>query len=182
LYDLDASVAGQPYVAAGIIGFLTSGEFWDRVLVPTYEDCLAGRSLGFSAQDASGRNYGLAYEDAPIIRDCLHFRWDQTVLNAHLAKQFPEVVVADLDKYAGVRTPRKHGRQVIWAHRRRGDMRFLRRAGYEGSGATRARLFGAWFQLRWWTKLHDKYFRLSTYAWKLRKIRNSLRRAHAVRR
>jgi hypothetical protein len=180
LYDVDQSLGNRPYVAAGIIGFRTSGEFWDRVLVPTYEDSLAGRSLGFSAGDAARRNYGLAHEDAPVIRDCAQFRWDQTVLNLHLAKELPNAAVADMDEYAGVRTPREHPAQVIWAHRRRGDLRYLKRARYEGPDAWRTRLFGARYQLRWWMKLHEKYFRRSTYAWKLRKILTDIRRASPV--
>jgi hypothetical protein len=179
LYDLDESLGRRPYVAAGIIGFETRGAFWDRVVVPTYEDCLAGRNLGFSEYDATYRNRGLAYIASPVMRDCATFRWDQSLLNIHLAKELPDAVVADLDEYAGVLTPREHPRQVIWAHRIRGDLRYLKRARYAGPGALRDRLFGAWYQLRWWTKLHDKYFRRSTYVWKARKIRNGLRRAPA---
>jgi hypothetical protein len=176
LYQLDASLAGRPYVAAGIIGFRTTGEFWDRVVVPTYEDCLAGRSLGFSAGDLR-RNSGLAYEESPIVRDCLNFRWDQTILNVHLAKELPDAAVASIDEYAGVRSTREHRRQVIWAHRARGDLRYLWRVPYTGPGALRARAFGVRHRLRWWVKLHDKYLRASTYVWKARKIRNSLRSA-----
>lgn len=175
LYAVDRSLASRPYVAAGIIGFRTTGVFWDRVVVPTYEDCLAGRSLGFSAADAARRNHGLAYQEAPVIRDCLNFRWDQTVLNVHLAKQLPDAIVADMAQYAGVRTTREHPRQVIWAHRARGNLRYLKRAPYAGPGAWRLRAFGAWFQARWWVKLHEKYLQRSTYMWKLRKIRRGLR-------
>src|SRR5205823_4106936 len=99
LYRLDAPLADRPYVAAGIIGFRTTGEFWDSVVVPTYEDCIAGRSLGFSEGDLR-RNRGLAREESPIVRDCLNFRWDQTVLNVHLAKEMPNAVVASIDEYA----------------------------------------------------------------------------------
>jgi hypothetical protein len=180
LYGVDVASGPRPYVAAGIIGFRTSGEFWDRVVVPTYEDCLAGRSLGFSADDAERRNHGLAHEQSPIIHDCTNFRWDQTVLNLHLAKEMPDAIVADMEEYAGVRTPHEHPQQVIWAHRARGDLRYLKRAPYRGAGAMRARAFGVWFQARWWVKLHEKYFRTSTYVWKMRKIRSDLRRVSAL--
>jgi len=180
LYGLDRALGDRPYIAAGIIGFETSGAFWERVVMPTYEDCLAGRSLGFSASDADGRNRGLAHEDAPIVRDCATFRWDQSILNIHLAKELPDAVAADIDEYAGVRTPREHPRQVIWAHRRRGDMRYLKRAPYAGPGATRARLFGARYQLRWWVKLHEKWFTRTTYELKLRKLWNDVRRARGA--
>jgi hypothetical protein len=176
LYGLGPELARRPYVAAGIIGFRTSGEFWDRVVVPTYDDCLAGRSLGFSADDLR-RNHGLAHEDEPIIHDCLNFRWDQTVLNVHIAKELPDAVVAPLDEYAGVHSTHEHPRQVIWAHRARGDLRYLWRLPYTEPGALRARIFGVRYRLRWWLKLHDRYLRPSTYAWKVRKLRADLRRA-----
>ena len=175
LYDLDTAFTNRPYVAAGIIGFRTSGPFWKRVVLPTYEDCLAGRSLGFSADDTVRRNHGLAREESPPIHDCLNFRWDQTVLNIHLAKELPDAFVNDIDEYAGVRSPREHPHQVIWAHRARGDLRYLKRAPYAGPGALRARLFGLRFQVRWWFKLHEKYLQRSTYVWKLRSLRASLR-------
>jgi hypothetical protein len=174
LYDLDPALGARSYVAAGIIGFSTSGAFWERVVLPTYDDCLAGRNLGFSAGDLY-RNRGLAHEEEPPIRDCLHFRWDQTLLNIHLAHELPDARVADFDEYAGVTTPREHPQQVIWAHRTRGDLRYLKRAPYTGPGSLRARVFGARHQLRWWRKLNDKWFHRSTYAWKLRKLRNDLR-------
>jgi hypothetical protein len=169
LYGLDPALADRTYVAAGIIGLETSGEFWDRVVGTTYEDCLAGRNLGFSAGDLH-RNRGLAHEDAPIVRDCLHFRWDQTLLNIHLALQLPDATLAAYDEYAGVNSTREHRRQVIWAHRMRGDLRYLKRAPYSGPGAWRLRAFGARQQLRWWFKLHEKWFQRATYEWKLRKL------------
>ncbi|HEY8028040.1 MAG TPA: hypothetical protein VIE38_00880 [Gaiellaceae bacterium] len=177
LYGLDPALGDRPYVAAGIVGFRTEGEFWERVVVPTYEDCLAGRSVGFSTDDAQRRNFGLAHEDAPPIRDCATFRWDQTILNIHLAQALPGAVLGDMAEYAGARTPHEHPRQVIWAHRMRGDLRYLKRAPYVGPGAVRARIFGARYQLRWWRKLHEKWFMRSTYEWKLRSIAQSLRNA-----
>lgn len=175
LYGLDEAVGRREYVAAGIIGFSTSGTFWERVIVPTYQDCLAGRNLGFSGGDVQRLNYGLAHEEKPIIRDCVHFRWDQTILNLHLARELPDAAVADLNVYAAVPSAHEHPEQVIWAHRARGDLRYLKRAPFVGPGATRARAFGVWFQLRWWIKLNEKYFQRSTYLWKLRKIRASLK-------
>jgi len=177
LYGLDESLGRRPYVAAGIIGFRTSGEFWERVVVPTYDDCLAGRSLGFSPEDAARRNRGLAHEDAPVIHDCLNFRWDQTVLNIHIAKELTDALVAPIDEYAGVHSRHEHPQQVIWAHRARGDLRYLWRLPYAGPDVLRARLFGIRYRLRWWVQLHDKYLRPSTYAWKVRKLRADLRRA-----
>jgi hypothetical protein len=175
LYDLPRAAVSRPYVAAGIIGFDTSGAFYDRVIVPTYEDCVRGRNLGFSANEAVSRNYGLAHVDEPIIRNSPQFRWDQTVLNIHIAKEFPDAAVNDLRRYAGVRSPHEHPDQVIWAHRRTGSLSYLKRLPYEGQGAARGRAFGAYWQMRWWVKLHGKYLRRSTYVLKASRTFNETR-------
>jgi hypothetical protein len=175
-YGIQQSQARRPYVASGIIGFRAATEFFDRVIWPTYEDSLAGRTLGFSADEVVGRNHGLDHMNAPPIRDCRHFRWDQSVLNAHLFSALPDARVADLDEYAGWRSPRDHPRQVIWSHRRRGSLAYLKRIPYEGSGAWRRRAFGVRQQLRWWLKLRDRFLRPSTYVMKARLVARSLRR------
>jgi hypothetical protein len=168
LYDVPAEAGDRPYVAAGIIGFQLHSLFYDAAIRPTYEDCLRGRNLGFSADDAVRLNHGLAYVEDPILRDCRHFRWDQTLLNIHLVKSFPDATMASIDEYAGVRSPREHPRQVIWAHRRQGSLSYLKRL--PGS-----RVFGTYWQVRWWLKLHSKYFHSATYVWKARKIKATLR-------
>jgi hypothetical protein len=174
LYGVPASYASRPYVAAGIIGFAPGGDFFGRVLVPTYQDVLAGRNLGYSADEVDGKNRGIGWMDSPPIRDCLHFRWDQTLLNIHLALELPAAKVADLDEYAGWRSPRDHPRQVIWSHRACGDLAYLKRVPYAGDHALRRRLLGAWIQLRWWVKLNDRYLAGSTYRLKLRRLLRAL--------
>ena len=82
----------------------------------------------------------------------------------------------DLDEYAGWQSPRDHPRQVIWSHRRRGNMRYLKRVPYAGPGARRARAFGAWYQLRWWLKTNERLFQRSTYELKARKTLDGLHR------
>lgn len=172
-YGLSETLAGRPYVAAGIIGFQPGSAFFERVLLPTYEDCLAGRNLGFSAQEAATRNRGLGRMESPPIRNCPHFRWDQTVLNIHVALDLPGAHVADLDEYAGWRSPHDHPAQVIWSHRRRGSMSYVKRAPYAGPGAWRDRAFGVWWQLRWWLKLRHRLLRPVSYALKARAMRDS---------
>lgn len=158
-YGVPAASLGRPYVAAGIVGFRPGGEFFRRILVPTYEDCLAGLNLGYSPGELY-RNRGFGRLDEPPLRDCPHFRWDQTILNARLSADWPDAVVADLDEYAGWRSPRDHPRQVIWSHRRGGSLRYLKRVGYRGAGAWRKRLFGLRWQVRWWWKLRGEPLRL----------------------
>jgi hypothetical protein len=136
LYGLPRERADGPYVAAGIVGFRVGGEFYERVVVPTYEDCLAGRNLD------------------TLPRDCVNFRHDQTLFNLRLATALPDAFVNDLWEYGGFLSPRDHPRQVIWNHRRRGDLRYLARLPYEGRGATRARAFGLVYRVRWWLRSH----------------------------
>jgi hypothetical protein len=145
LYGIERDAAERHAVAAGIIGFRTSGRFWDDVVVPTYEDCLAGRSRGFSAHEVDSLNWGFGRDESPPVHDARVFRHDQSVLNAHLLAEYPDdLVVADMDEYAGFRSPRDHPRQVIWGHRRRGDYRYLAKARYRG----RARIDAAVLALR----------------------------------
>jgi hypothetical protein len=169
-YGVPRELAGRPYVAAGILGFRPAGDFFERVLVPTYEDCLAGLNLGFSAGEASARNRGLSRMESPPIRDCRHFRWDQSVLNVRLALGLPEARVADLDEYGGWRSAHDHPAQVIWNHRRHGSMRYLKRVPYSGRRAVLHRAWGAWWQFRWWTKLNRRFVDPTTYRLKARRL------------
>jgi len=175
LYGLSAGTGGRPYVCAGIIGFRPAGDFFERVLVPTYEDCLAGRNLGFSSSELLSKNRGIGHMESPPLRDCREFRWDQTILNLQLQLKAPEAIVADLDEYGGWQSPHDHPAQVIWHHRRRGSLRYLKRVPYNGSRAWRRRAWGASFQVRWWLKVHRHFFQRSTYALKARRVQQALR-------
>jgi hypothetical protein len=170
LYELPDLYSRRPYVAAGIIGFHPGGDFFERVLVPTYEDCLTGRNLGFSADELPSKNRGLGHMKSPPVRDCRHFRWDQTVLNIHLALELPDARVADLDEYAGWRSPRDHPEQVIWSHRRPANLRYLKSVPYAGRGAWKLRSWGAWWQLRWWLTLQQRFLEPRTYFLKARRV------------
>jgi len=152
-YGVPREYEARPYVAAGIMGFRAHGDFYRRVLGPTYEDCLAGRNLGFSADEEATRNGRVGWLKDPPIRNCRHFRWDQTLLNIHLLLQAPDAEIAGLDEYAGWRSPRDHPRQVIWSHRRAGNLSYLKSVPYAGPESLRNRAFGARYQLRWWFKL-----------------------------
>lgn len=166
-WGVGPALASRPYVAAGIIGFRPGGDFFADVLEPTYRDCLAGWNLGFSPGEEVSRNRGPQRLDDPPVRDCRHFRWDQTVLNLHLATARPDAEVADLDEYAGWRSARDHPRQVIWSHRRGGSLRYLARAPY----GWRNRVWGARFQLRWAWKLRPRTLRRETYVLKAQALR-----------
>jgi hypothetical protein len=113
---------------------------------------------------------------SPPIRDCLHFRWDQTLLNIHLALALPDAQVADLDEYGGWRSPRDHPGQVIWSHRGGGGMRYLKHVPYRGPSAWRRRAWGARRELR--TRLRGQRFAdPTTYRLKLRRLLADLRRS-----
>ena len=169
-FHLPPGAESREYVAAGIIGFRVGGAFYERVVVPTYDDCLRGLNLGFSIDEVATKNVGLGRSENPTVRTCRQFRWDQTLLNLHLAQEFPDRVVAAIDEYAGVSSPIEHARQVIWAHRRQGDLRYLKRIRYSGPGTLRARLFGLSIELRWRYKLRNKLLRSATYRLKARKM------------
>jgi len=170
LYGIGDDAADAVAIAAGILGFRTSGPFYERVIVPTYEDCLAGRSVGFSAGDAGRLNRGLDATEEPLLRDCPAFRWDQTILNIHLRLAVRDPVVHDLDEYAGWRSPRDHPRQVIWSHRRRGDYAYLPWIRYRGPLALAHRAWGLAFRARWWAVNHRWLFRPGTYVRKARAL------------
>lgn len=170
LYDFPRELAQRDTVAAGILGFERSGAFYDRVIVPTFEDCLAGRSLGFSPDDAERLNQGLDSTDAPVLRDCSHFRWDQTVLNLRFYSAIEDPVVHDLDKFAGYRSPHDHPEQVIWSHRRRGDFGYLTRVPYRPATAPWALAWGAWYRVRWWRRTQSWLFKPATYLGKARRL------------
>jgi hypothetical protein len=168
LYDLPATIGENVAIAAGIFGFARSGEFYRRVVNPTFEDCLAGRSLGFSPGDDVRLNRGLDSNPTPILRDCPHFRWDQSVLNVRFYTAVDEPYVHDLDKFAGWRSRRDHPEQVIWSHRRSGDFAYITRVPYRGVTAVTGRWFGVRFRARSWRITHSWLFNPHTYVNRLR--------------
>lgn len=169
LYRIDRAAAERNAVAAGIIGFRTSGRFWDEVVEPTYEDCLAGRSLGFSAHEVHRLNWGLARDESPPLYDARVFRWDQSVLNARLLAAYrDDLMVADLDEFAGFRSPHDHPHQVIWGHRRHGDYRYLAQARYRGTARVESGALALRLRCRIRLARLRPLLRLSLYAEKAR--------------
>ena len=104
-----------------------------------------------------------------MVRDCRHFRHEQTLLNIHLYRALAEPVVDDDDRFAG-KTTDAHPDQAIWAHRRRGDFRYLTRVRYRGPNALVGRPYGALIRTRCWLRLHRWLFRPSTYLARLSRI------------
>jgi hypothetical protein len=173
LYDFPRRLAGRDSIAAGILGFRVGSEFYDRVILPAHEDAVRGLSIGFSRSDLGGRNSGLDHGVEPPLRDCTHFRWDQTILNLRFYLAVTDPVVADLDEYAGWRSSHDHPQQVIWSHRRTGNMAYLWRA----PTSIRNKAFGLTYRLRWWRKQKQSWFTRSTYELKARKTLAGLRRS-----
>jgi hypothetical protein len=170
VYDIPEEWSGRPYVAAGILGFRTDHPFYRDVVLPTYADCLAGRSTGFSAAEAELLNFGLQRTDDVVIRDAPKFRHDQTILNIRLFKAFPDPVIADLDRFGGFRSPHDHPEQVIWNHRRLGDLGHLGRVPYRMPVRLLGTLVGLAVRARWWVRLNRWLFRPSTYLGKARRL------------
>lgn len=162
-FALPRDAGRREYAAAGIIGFRTSGEFFDRVIAPTYDDVLHGLNLGWSASEAP------AGADA-IVRDCKRFRHDQTLLNIHVFKALADVEINDVYRFGGWLSPHDHPDQLIWNHRRRGDHAYLPRVPYRGVAAIVGRPWGVWFRWRWWARNHSWLFRPATYLAKARRL------------
>jgi hypothetical protein len=157
-------------IAAGILAFRVGSPFYENVILQTYDDAMRGLSVGFSASDLPGRNGGLDYTPDPTIRDCRYFRHEQTILNLRFYLATADPVVADLDEYAGWRSPHDHPQQVIWSHRRTGDLPYLSRA----PGTLRGRALGLLYRVQWWRKRRERYFEFTTYKLKARAIIRSL--------
>jgi hypothetical protein len=172
LYGFPHEYADRVAIAAGIFGFRVGSDFYERVIVPTFEDACRGLSTGFSPEEEAGLNRGLDRNPQAPARGCKHFRWDQTILNLRFHLGVEEPVVHDLDEYAGWRSPHDHPRQVIWSHRRQGDMAYLARA----PATLRGKAFGLRYRVRWWFRMRRKYFSATTYVLKARKLRRSLHR------
>jgi hypothetical protein len=148
LYNLPESIDDEVTIAAGILGFDTRGEFFSQVIVPTYEDALIGRSLGFSADEVEKLNRGLDRMTEVVVRDCRLFRHEQTLLGIHFYRSISHPRVEDVFKYGGWQSAKDHPDQVIWSHRRRGDFRFLPRVSYRGVGGMVGLPWGTTLYLR----------------------------------
>ncbi|HEY1368190.1 MAG TPA: hypothetical protein VGF23_13780 [Gaiellaceae bacterium] len=170
LYDFPRTLSTETTVAGGILGFDRGSDFYERVVVATFDDACRGLSVGFSAGDAERLNTGLDRNAAPTIRDCTHFRWDQTIFNLRLYLAYPNPVVNDLWQYAGWRSRNDHAEQVIWSHRRRGDYAYLARVPYRPAVAPLGKSWGLWFRWRWWARNHSWLFDPDTYLRKAKRI------------
>jgi hypothetical protein len=169
LYDLPPEIGARDVVAGGILGFHKQSDFYSRVVVPTFDDAVLGRNLGYSPGDAE--RFGLPGDvGRDIVRDCPLFRWDQPLVNIHFYRSFRDPVVGELDRFAGFRSPKDHPEQVIWGHRRRGDYRFLPRVAYRPATAVIGRPWGTYLYLRGrlqhyrWLMRPALYFRLALSA------------------
>lgn len=169
LYDLPAGFADRMSVASGILAFRRASAFYADVIQPTFADALLGRSLGFSKAELPRLNRGLDRLDEAIVRDCLLFRHEQTLLTIHLYRSTPDPHVNDLYKYGGFRSPHDHPEQVIWSHRRSGDYRFLPRVRYEPRAAAVGLAWGTGVYLRRLVRAHAWLLRPGLYATLIRR-------------
>lgn len=163
LYGLPRKLADREYAAAGIIGFRRDGEFFNRVVRATYDDVLLGRNLGFSATEVDHLNWGMTELAEPIVRDCLHFRHDQTLLNIHLALELPDAHLHDVHKYGGSLSPHDHPQQLIWNHRRGADFRYVSRASYRAPYGLLARRTQLSLRYGGWKMRNRRFFQPSAY-------------------
>lgn len=148
LYGLDRAVADEMSITAGILAFARDSSFYRSVIEPTFEDCVAGRNLGFSADEVPKLNWGLDRLDHLVVHDCPFFRYEQTILNIHFYRSIESPILGELFKFGGFRSPHDAPDQVIWNHRRRGDYRFLPRVRYRTATALSGIPWGAAVYLR----------------------------------
>jgi hypothetical protein len=170
LYGLSPSFANEISIASGILAFRRDSAFYADVITPTFDDAALGRNLGFSAGEVAKLNHGLDALDEVIIRECPLFRYDQSLLTIHFYRSTTDPYVNDLYKYGGWRSPHDHPEQVIWSHRRSGDMRFLPQVRYRRMTALVAIPWGASVYGR---RLARRYFwllRPSAYAHVARRL------------
>jgi hypothetical protein len=163
-YGITGAQAEAIGISTGIFGFATAGETFERVIIPSYDDAVEGRCLGFSEGEAGRFDFGLDRHEETIAHDCPLFRWDQSVVNVHFFKTFADPVVNDVYKYGGWESPHAHPEQVFWNHRRRGDFAYLARIPFAPAFAPLGKTWGLWFRSRWWARNHSWYFRPATYA------------------
>jgi hypothetical protein len=162
LYELPRETGEREYVAAGIIGFRRDSEFFATVLRATYDDVLLGRNLGFSASEVELLNWGMTELDPPIVRDCAHFRHDQTLLNIHLAVALPSAHISDLRRYGGP-TTKDDPEQRIWNHRRACDWRYVAAPAYRFPIGLRARWTRASLRFGAWRMRNRRFLQPSSY-------------------
>ena len=170
LYDLPADFGAHLSIASGILAFDRQSRFYQTVVTPTFDDALAGRSLGFSAAEVEKLNRGMDRLDEVVVRDCPLFRHEQTVLSIHFYEAIRNPYVNDVYKYGGWKSPRDHPEQVIWSHRRRGDLRFLPRAQYDVRTALVGLPWGAAMFLRRYARHQRRFLRPEVHAHLARRL------------
>jgi hypothetical protein len=174
-YDVPETLGDGVSVAAGILGFKKPSSFYEQVILPSYADALAGRSLGFSSAEVDMLNHGLDRLEPPILRDCRIFRHEQTLLTIHFYRSFRDPFVNDLSKFGGWKSPNDHPEQVIWSHRRRGDFRYLPAVRYRPGTLVLGKAWGVWFRSRWWVLNHRWLLRPQLYVGAARRAAGTLR-------
>ena len=157
LYDLPDWIRERDCVGANVVGFDPHSSFYGEVVEPTFRDVELGRNLGWSEQELSWRNVGLNHLAEPIVRDAPRFRHDQTLLNIHLYRWSEQPYVNPTAPYAGSVSAQQHPDQLMWAHRRRADYRYLAGLPYATPGARLAgRALGFALQLRSWFNVNGR--------------------------
>ncbi len=139
LLGVSRRLADKPVVAAGIIGFRTKSDFFEKVIKPTYDLVLKGYNLGWSENELS-RNTGLNKLPKPILRDCTYFRHDQTLLNAMIYSEIAKPVIQPIAKFGGYKSPYEHPEQLIWNSRLQSPLSYIDQIEYHHAQRLRNRL------------------------------------------
>lgn len=114
LFPLPEDSFEKNIVAAGIFGFKENSAV-SKTLEQMYAAAVSGLTLGFS-QAEQWRNRGI--DKSNIIRNCLLFRHDTTLLSIFLYKNIANLKLHQIQKYGGYWSPHDHPEQLIWNLRR----------------------------------------------------------------
>ena len=145
-FGLDAAGAGPlPTFGAGLFGFDQAGPA-GAALRESLALTVQGWNLGRSAGEKNPL-YGA------VVRDCVCFRADQTLLNLAFVKHLgPQLLIRDELRYCGRGGPADHPNQYLWyARRQRASMRYFWRPLQQVSAAFLYNRItaGAKLALRW---------------------------------
>ncbi len=128
-YGVAKNIGSKEVIAAGIIGFKKDTNFYTTVIKPTFYKVLEGDNLGWSESELF-RNKGIHYMESPPIRNCGHFRHDQTILNLFFYKNINKPIIHPMPIFAPL-VIKPGAIQYIWNPRRENRMHSIKKLSYK---------------------------------------------------
>lgn len=119
----------KPVVAAGLLGFETTSQFYKKIIQPWLKLVSKGYNLGWSKTELS-RNHGIHFQDQPSIRDCALFRHDQTILNLLIYSSMPTLTIQSMERFGTMHKLNQPG-QIMWSPKIHGSFTYISQLQYE---------------------------------------------------